>query len=105
MTLVLNMSDSKVRKQAGQELLGRCENNPPLQYSAVGVVPAREEPYKRCGHVVRRDCSKMYARFLNPAKALKYLGKSSIYASVIKLADVFCPKHKRVEREKNNWWK
>ena len=99
-TLVLDMSDSKVRKQAGRELLGRCENNPPLQYAGVGVVPAIEEPYKRRGHVVRRDCSKMYARFLNPAKALKYMDKPSIYAPVIKLANVFCPKQKNVKREK-----
>jgi hypothetical protein len=99
-TLVLNMSDSQIRKQSGRELLGRCETNPPLQYAAVGVVPAIEEPYKRRGHVVRRDCSKMYARFLNPAKALKYLDKSSIYAPIMKLANVFCPKQKNVEKTK-----
>jgi hypothetical protein len=99
-TLVLNMSDNEIRKEAGRRLLGRCENNPPLQYAGVGVVPAIEEPYKRRGHVVRRDCSKMYARFSRPAKALKYLGKSSIYAPVIKVADIFCPKRKRVRREK-----
>jgi hypothetical protein len=99
-TLVLNVSGNEIRKKAGRELLGRCENNPPLQYGGVGVVPAIEEPYKRRGHVVRRDCSKMYARFSRPAKALKYLGKSSIYAPLIKVENVFCPKHKRVKREK-----
>jgi hypothetical protein len=99
-TLVLDMSDAQIRKQAGRELLGRCENNPPLQYAAVGVVPAIEEPYKRRGHVVRRDCSQMYARFLSPAKALKYMDKSSIYAPIIKVANVFCPKRKKVKNKK-----
>jgi len=99
-TLVLDMSDSKVTKQAGRELLGRCENNPPLQYSAVGVVPEIEGPYKRRGHVIRRDCSRMYARFLNPAKALKYLDKPLIYAPAIKLANIFCRTQKYVNRER-----
>jgi len=79
-TLVLNMSEDKVRKAAGRGLLARCENNSPLLYSGVGMVPAVEEPYKRRGHAVRRDCAKMYSRFLTPSKALAYMGKSTLFA-------------------------
>lgn len=96
-TLVLNISDNQVRKQAGRGLLRKCENNPPLQYSGVGMIPGVEGPYKRRGHAIRRDCSKMYARFLRPAKALKYLDKSSIYAPLIKLTNVFCPEKKKTK--------
>jgi hypothetical protein len=58
------------------ELLLKVENNPPWQFAAVGVVPEIEEFYKIRGHNVRRDCLKMYARFLKPLKMLGYIGKS-----------------------------
>lgn len=99
-TLVLNMSDPQIRKQAGRGLLTRCENNPPLQYAGVGVVPAIEEPYKRRGHLIRRDCSNMYARFITPSKALRYMNKPSVYAPLLKVANAFCPRHKSTSREK-----
>jgi hypothetical protein len=90
-TLVLDQSPDSERRRAASlhELLSRVEHNPPWQFGAVGVVPEIEEPYRRRGHVVRRDCSRMYARFMTPAKALKYAGKSSMYAPAIKLANVF----------------
>ena len=88
-TLVLNMSDNTIRKQAGRGLLARCENNPPLLYSGVGMVPEVEEPYKRRGHSIRTDCAKMYSRFLTPSKALKYLGKSTLLAGPAKMANIF----------------
>lgn len=88
-TLVLDLSDNIIRKKAGRELLAKCENNPPLLFAGVGVVPAIEEPYKRRGHQIRRDCCNMYARFENPSKALKYLLKPAYYAPLIKIANQF----------------
>jgi hypothetical protein len=88
-TLVLDMSDNDIRKQAGRGLLSRCENNPPLLFSGVGIVPEIEEPYRRRGYIVRRDCCRMYARFIKPEGALRYLNKSSLYGPVIKLANLF----------------
>lgn len=88
-TLVLDLSDSRIRKEAGRGLLSRVENNSPLLFAGVGVVPAIEEPYKRRGHQVRRDCCNMYARFENPAKALRYLSKPAYYAPLIKIANQF----------------
>lgn len=86
-TLVLNMSDNNVRKKAGRGLLSRCENNPPLLYSGVGMVPEVEEPYKRRGHSIRTDCAKMYSRFQRPVKTLKYMGKSTALAPFLALAN------------------
>jgi len=104
-TLVLDMSDVQIRKLAGRGLLAKCENNSPWQYSGVGMVPAVEGPYIRRGHAIRRDCSKMYARFMRPATTLKYIGKSSIYAPAISLVNTFLVaprdvRHGRVEKIK-----
>lgn len=88
-TLVLDLSNDNIRKNAGRELLAKCENNPPLLFAGVGVVPAIEEPYKRRGHQIRRDYCNMYARFENPKKALRYLSKPAYYASLIKIANQF----------------
>jgi len=99
-TLVLDISDNNVRKQAGRLLLGRCEDNSPLHYAAVGVVPAIEGPYKRRGHLVRRDCSKMYGRFMQASKALKYMNMSTIYAPVMKLANTIYSRPKKVDKSK-----
>jgi len=82
-TLVLDMSENTIRKQAGRGLLSRCENNPPLRFAGVGIVPTIEEPYIRRGYQIRRDCSKYYARFKHPSKALKYLNKSVILTPTI----------------------
>ena len=87
-TLVLDMSDDKLRKKAGRGLLSRCENNPPYLFTGVGVVPTIEEPYKRRGYAIRRDSSKMYARFSRPRKALNYLGKPIYYAPILKMANL-----------------
>ncbi|MEE9554587.1 MAG: hypothetical protein V3W18_09840 [candidate division Zixibacteria bacterium] len=87
-TLVLDMSESSIRKQAGRGLLNRVEHNAPLLFSGVGIVPAIEEPYKRRGYEIRRDSTKMYARFVKPSKALRYLGKPVYYAPLIKLANL-----------------
>ncbi|MEA3296715.1 MAG: hypothetical protein U9R56_02490 [candidate division Zixibacteria bacterium] len=88
-TLVLNLSDDQIRKQAGRGLLTKCENNPPWQYTGVGMVPEVEKPYKRRGHAIRRDCSRMYTRFLNARKALAYVGKSTLFAPAVGLANAF----------------
>lgn len=87
-TLVLDLSDNDVRKQAGRGLLTKCENNPPLLYSGVGMVPGVEGPYKRRGHVIRRDSSMMYTRLIQIVKMLKYQKKSSVLAPPIKLANL-----------------
>ncbi len=78
---------SRLRTAYVHELLSRVENNPPWQFAAVGVVPEIEEPYRRRGHAVRRDCARMYARFLRPVRALKYVGKSPVYAPGVVLAN------------------
>jgi|GEM_PF-890227 len=91
---------SRLRAAYVHELLSRIENNPPWQFGAVGVVPAIEEPYRRRGHVVRRDSSKMYARFLRPVKALKYMKKSPVYTPVISLVNVFFGARKSVKHGK-----
>lgn len=90
-SLVLDMSDEVIRKEAGRELLSRCENNPPLLYSGAGMVSAVESVYKRRGHQIRRDCCKMYARFARPIKALQYLSRPVIYAPLMKLANMLYP--------------
>jgi len=87
-TLVLDMSDDQVRKQAGRGLLSRCENNPPYLFSGVGIVPAIEEPYKRRGYEIRRNSTKMFARFVNPSKALAYMGMPSYFDYLIRLANI-----------------
>lgn len=92
-TLVLDHSDDGIRKQAGRGLLTRCENNPPLLFSGVGIVPTIEEPYKRRGYEIRRDCANMYARFIKPVNALRYLSKSLSYSPLIRVCNLlFSPK-------------
>jgi len=71
------------------ELLLKVENNPPWQFAAVGVVPDIEEFYKIRGHIVRRDCLKMYARFIKPRKMLSYLNKSTLLTLPIRAANVY----------------
>ncbi len=110
-TLVLDLSDDTIRKEAGRGLLNRCEHNDPLLFSGVGIVPAIEEPYKRRGYEIRRDCTKMYSRFIKPSKALRYLGKSIYYAPLIKLAnfkyrpstEIRDDKIKKIEYFKPEW--
>lgn len=67
------------------ELLSKVENNQPWQFGAVGVVPEIEEFYRIRGHNVRRDCAKMYSRFLAPPKMLRYAGKSPALSIPLKL--------------------
>ncbi len=90
-TLVLDMSDDeraqRRRSAAVHELLTAAEKNQPWQFAAVGVVPIIEEAYIRRGHNIRRDCAGMFARFLKPAKALAYLGKSSLWAPALLAAN------------------
>ena len=88
-TLTLNLSNDNIRKKAGRGLLDRCENNPPLIFAGAGVIPTIEEPYKRRGHQIRRDCCRMYARFENPKKVLKYLSVPHFLAPLIKLTNLF----------------
>ncbi len=102
-TLVLNMSDDKIRRSAGRGLLTRCEQNPPWQYAGVGMVPGIEKAYIRRGHAVRTDCSRSYARLLQPEKALAYEGKSLIYAPAIRAVNALFrasrkPKHGEVRK-------
>ncbi len=95
-TLVLDMSDDKVRKSAGRGLLARCEQNPPWQYAGVGMVPGIEKAYIRRGHAIRTDCSRWYARFLQPEKALAYEDKSLIYAPAMRAANVLLRASRKV---------
>lgn len=87
---ILDMSDSKIRKEAGRALLNKEENNPPLKFNGLAMIPPIEAVYRRRGHQIRRDCCNMYARFENPSKVLKYLSKPSFYAPIIRLMNLFC---------------
>ena len=86
-TLVLDLSDNGIRKKAGRLLLARCENNPPLMFAGVGVIPTIESVYRRRGHVIRRDCCKLYGCFRNPERALAYLSKPVFWGRLIKVAN------------------
>jgi hypothetical protein len=104
-TLVVNGFEfsphaSRLRSAYVHELLSRIESNPPWQFGAVGVVPEIEEAYRRRGHAVRCDCSKMYGRFLHPAKVFKYLNRSSFYAPLISLVNVFLGARKGAKQAK-----
>jgi hypothetical protein len=85
-TLVINMGEDTVRKQAGRQLLKACEEAPGVKYAAVGVVPTIEPAYIRRGHRITRDSSNYYARFFNPEKALAYWNKSAALAPLVKMA-------------------
>jgi hypothetical protein len=101
-TLVLDQSpDSERRRSASvHELLSKVEQNPPWQFGAVGVVPEIEEPYRRRGHVVRRDCSMMFARPMKAAPLLRYFGKSTLLAPAVSVAGALIPATRRVSSEK-----
>lgn len=85
-TLVLDESDDGIRRSAGRGLLMRCEKNPPWQYAGVGMVPGIEKVYIRRGHAVRTDCSRRYARILQPKKVLAYDSKSLMYTPAVHVA-------------------
>lgn len=110
-TLVLDLSNDRIRKQAGRGLLSRCENNNPYRFSGVGIVPAIEEPYKRRGYNIRRDCCSMFARFVKPLKALKYLRKPIYLSPLITGANlIFGARNKteyknieKIDRFKPEW--
>ena len=110
-TLVLDMSDDATRKSAGRQLLKACEEAPGLRYAAVGVVPTIESAYIRRGHQLGRDANRYYARFLAPAKALRYWNKSPSLAPFVKLANLlFRPRTKaqfgsleRIDRFRPEW--
>jgi hypothetical protein len=78
------------------ELLLKVENNPPWQFAAVGVVPEIEEFYKIRGHNVRRDCLKMYARFLKPSKMLGYIGKTGFLSLPIYLGNMVLKPRRKI---------
>ena len=84
-TLVLKMDDDNIRKKAGRALLDKCENNG-AKWAGTGMIPAIEKVYERRGHVIRRDCCNMYARFFNPKKCLEYIGTAEdvMYAWMIR---------------------
>jgi hypothetical protein len=92
-TLVLkdfgDVPDAARRRTAfTHELLSKVENNPPWRFAAVGVVPEIEEFYRIRGHIVRRDCSKMYARVLRPGKFLSYLNKPELFSFPLSTANL-----------------
>ncbi len=89
-TLVLkdfgDLPDAARRRTAyTHELLSKVENNPPWQFAAVGVVPEIEEFYRIRNHIVRHDCVKMYSRFADPLRMLRYVKKSTAYSFPIKM--------------------
>lgn len=99
-TLVLDQSpDSERRRSASlHELLTKVEHNPPWQFGAVGVVPEIEQPYLRRGHAIRRDGSKMYARFIRPSEALTYMNKSAALAPLLRLANAVVRPARRADQ-------
>jgi hypothetical protein len=87
-SFILDMSDDEIRKKSGRELLRHFENNQPPYFAAIGIVPEIEEPYKRRGYAIRRDFTNLYARFMNPSRALKYWSRSLLYAPAIVAANL-----------------
>ncbi len=90
-SIVINMSDNDIRKQAGRGLLTKAEEN--LPYFGVGIIPTIVEPYKRRGHFVRDDGSMMYARFLQPKRALQFLGMNKALAIPLKIINLVFRMH------------
>ncbi len=93
-TLVLDMSNFMVKTFAGTALLDKIIKNPVFTYAAVGIVPEIEQTYVRRGYPIRRDCLKMYARFFEPGKALKYLKKPGVYSIAVRTINIFYPARK-----------
>jgi len=100
-TLVLEMhAGNEIRKRAGRALLTKCENNPPWQYTAIGVVPEIEEPYKRRGHIIRKDCCSMFARPIHYDKFLKYIDKPLYYKYPLVYLNWYnSPSYNKLQRE------
>lgn len=82
------------------ELLLKTENNSPWKFGAVGVVPEIEEFYKIRGHNVRRDCLRMYARFLKPSRMIGYLNKSALFSFPISVANTVLRPPKKKQNPK-----
>jgi len=89
-TLVLDESNPERQKHVGRALLSQAESNG-VAYAGLGVVPQIEGAYQRRGHIIRRDCVNMYARFNNPGKGLNYLHRSGIHAPGIALGNLIFP--------------
>lgn len=109
-TLVLDMSEDAIRKEAGRMLLSKCEKNPPLKYSGVGMVPTVESVYERRGHTIRRDCAYMFGRFSRPIKILNYLGKSIWLSPIFKMANFIMPRRsinrgfcRKIDKFESEW--
>ncbi len=105
-TLVLNMSysDRPERKRSTivNAFLDRLSGNH-CSYAGVGVVPAIEKLYLNRGLRIRRDCVRMYVRFLNIPKMLKYSYKSVMYLPLIKIANVVFPMDKKWRYGRLDW--
>ncbi|TET95306.1 MAG: hypothetical protein E3J26_02995 [Candidatus Zixiibacteriota bacterium] len=87
-TLVLDTSNLLVQTFAGTALLDQLTSHSTLKFAAVGIVPEIEQTHRRRGYNVRRDSVRMYARFINTARALDYLNKSSIWSLPLKIVNL-----------------
>jgi hypothetical protein len=90
-TLVLDMTDFAAKTFAGTALLDQCMHDTSYVYAAMGIVPEIEPTYKRGGYVVCRESVKMYARFFDSKKALRYYDKSLVYAIPIGMMNIIRP--------------
>lgn len=87
-TLVLDESNQLRQVFAGTKLLDKVTKESELPFAAVGVVPEIEESHKRRGYQVSHDSTAMYARFYHPAKALKFLNKSTVFSLPITIVNL-----------------
>jgi hypothetical protein len=87
-TLVLDTSNLLVQTFVGTSLLDKLTNHPSLKFAAVGIVPEIEQTHRRRGYNIRRDSVRMYARFINIAKALEYLNKPSIWSLPLNIVNL-----------------
>ncbi|MCB2231683.1 hypothetical protein KQH82_13270 [bacterium] len=103
-TLVLDMSDdiknASLRRSAwANELLHAVETNQPWQFAGIAMVGDIERVYERRGLRIRTDCARMYARFLQPAKNLSYVGRSTVLAPAVSALNMIRPAARRSAEE------
>lgn len=88
-TIVLDMSlGGLTRFYISRKMMDKAKELE-LVYSAVGIVPAIEGPYKKYGLTIHRDWCNMYMRCFRPRNVLKYQGKSQWWNIPIRIVNFF----------------
>lgn len=89
--LVIDDANFALKTFAGVALLDRCFDDSSYIYTGVGIVPEIEQSYIRRGYVICSNSVKMYARFFNPVKALRYFNKPGIFSFPMKAVNLIKP--------------